>query len=132
MEGKGKQRLVTDGWAGHTQITQKVNKSRPQGTSYLIDFTFTKNFTLLSQKCSYMIGFFSLLLFFFSSSSGKWEEPLTELKIEKLDNQTLLTIWYLSKACDCQWSLKLIKVTLCCHGNGSPFCLDGGVGTTGE
>lgn len=103
MEGKGKQRLVPGGWAGHMQIIQKVNKSQPQGSSYLIDFTFTKNFTLLSQKCSYMIGFFFFsLLFFSSSSSGKWEEPLIELKIEKLDNQTLLTIWYLSKACDCQ------------------------------
>lgn len=101
MEGKGKQRLITGGWAGHMQIIQKVNNSHPQGTSYLIDFTFTKNLILLSQKCSYMIVIF-FLCFFLSSSLGKWEEPLIELKIEKLDNQTLLTIWYLSKACDCQ------------------------------
>lgn len=71
----------------------------------LIDFTFTKHFTLLSQKydCLRVFCFVCLFLFFSPSTpSCKWEQPHIEAEIEKLDNQTLLTIWYLSKACDCQ------------------------------
>lgn len=57
--------------------------------------------TLLSQKYSCLIVFFVVFIFF-PSTPGEWKQPLTESEVEKLNNQTVLTIWYLSKACDCQ------------------------------
>lgn len=52
-------------WLGraHAHYAEGEQKSFSESSVYLINFTFTKHFSLLSQKCSYLIVFCFVLFF---------------------------------------------------------------------